>query len=62
MNLDRISHVGLLLSDSTAGSFAIELGGISAFRYHEDELLRDPHAREALRLNELSGYEDATTG
>jgi hypothetical protein len=62
MNLDRVTHVGLLLADSTEGDFAIELGGVAAFRYGEEEQLHSPHVREVLRLNEAAGYEDATTG
>jgi hypothetical protein len=57
MNLDQISHVGLLLADSTAGDFGIELSQLSAFRFDEHELVHDAHVRECFELNRLAGYE-----
>ena len=62
MNLNRITHLGFLLADAREGEFACELQEISAFRYDEHELIHNPHAREALRLNEERGYEDCHSG
>ena len=62
MHLDRISHVGLLLADKTAGGFGIELANISAFRYDEDEMVRDEHVRQCMELNRQAGYDDVVSG
>jgi hypothetical protein len=65
MHLDRITHVGLLLSDPTAettGPFRLELNSLSAFRYDDHEMEFDPHVREAIRLNTELGYEDIRSG
>ena len=58
MHLDRITHVGFLLSDGEDGPFACEMGALSAFRYEDEELKHSAHARAAMRLNAERGYED----
>ncbi len=58
MNLERITHLGLLLADDADGRFDVELGEISAFRFSEDELRYDERARAGIRLNEEAGYHD----
>ena len=62
MNLNRLTHVGLLLADGEGGAFSCELESISAFRFDEDEQVHDPFAREALRLNVDRGYDDVRDG
>ena len=62
MNLNRLTHVGLLLADGESGAFSCELESISAFRFDEDEQVHDPFAREALRLNVDRGYDDVRDG
>jgi len=62
MNLNRLTHVGLLLADGEGGAFSCELESISAFRFDEDEQVHDPFVREALRLNVDRGYDDVRDG
>ena len=62
MHLSKISHVGLLLADGRDGPFRCELESISAFRFEEDEQVRDPLVRECMRLNVELGYEDIRDG
>ena len=62
MNLDKLNYVGLLLADKSAGEFAIELGGLSAFRYGDDESVHDDHVRHCLGLNVAMGYDDVLSG
>ena len=57
MNLDRVTHVGLLLADGKEGPFCCEVESISAFRYDEHEQTHDSMAIEALRLNLERGYD-----
>lgn len=62
MNLDRLTHVGLLLADGADGPFRCELESVSVFRYDDDELVHDPLVREAMRLNVERGYDDVRDG
>jgi hypothetical protein len=55
MHLDRISHIGIFLSDGDAGPFSIDLHSVSAFRY-EDVGGDDPRVRMALEGNRRMGY------
>lgn len=55
MNLERFTHVGLLLADGARGEFAIELANLSAFRYHPDEM-QETHVQNGMFLNEVGGY------
>lgn len=65
MHLDRITHMGMLLSDPTSetvGPFRMELASLSAFRYDDEEILHDPQVREAFRSNVEQGYDDIRSG
>lgn len=58
MNLNKITHVGFLLSDKLESPFRIDLAGVSAFRYDEREMMQDQHVIDAVRLNEAAGYDE----
>ena len=58
MNLRRINAVGLLLADKAEGEFGMELAQISAFRFDEEEAIRDGHVRQCLELNRANGYDE----
>lgn len=67
MHLGRITHVGLLTTHATCepgsdGAFALELDSLSAFRYSEREAAHVPYVREALRFNQLAGYDELNDG
>ena len=62
MHLDRINSVGFLLADKCEGDFGLELGGLSAFRYGDDEAARDEHVRRCMQLNVDAGYDDTFAG
>mmetsp|Transcript_8823 Transcript_8823/g.18355 ORF Transcript_8823/g.18355 Transcript_8823/m.18355 type:complete len:167 (+) Transcript_8823:2-502(+) len=55
MNLAKMSHFGLLIADGLADDFAMELGEITAFRYHDSEH-NVAHVRAGLQLNEAHNY------
>ena len=59
MNLQKITHIGLLIADGKDGEFHCDFESISAFRYNEEEMYRDPFVMDAMELNVDRGYETA---
>ena len=59
MDVNRLGSLGFLISDKSAGPFALELGHVDAFRYEQREMMRNEGVICALRANEELGYAHA---
>lgn len=56
MNLGNLQHVGVLLADSKTADFKLEIEEIEAFRFDDEEMLKDEVVMEMLSFNNEMGY------